>query len=145
MTWGIETYLKLREDGFIRPSERGAMPLPEDVAAAMEARAAAVEKLALAQGAVVDRWMLKEPDEMRVLANEVRAGSAIGREAFRQEMLTLIDVKRGHCPAAGITAYLPADVLMPFGAEHRQPCGEHTRRLAEIAETKELIDPSLRR
>lgn len=148
MSWGVDVYLQLRQSREIKPSERGAMPLPEDVAAAMEQRADAVERIAASLGAAADRWMRVEPAEMRNLAEEVRAGTERGRDAFRAELLSLIAVKRGLLPARGVTLHLPPDVLEPFtiGAAAEELHSRHVRRhLDDLAETRELTDPVLRR
>ena len=133
MSWGVDVYLELREQLFIEPKELGAMPLPEEVAAAFCARADAVEAI-VAHGAVPT-----EPTEMRTLADEVRAGTQRGRAVFRQEMLGLIEVKRGKRTPAGILQYLPADVLAPFTSEAVPDKGHHAARVLD-----DRADPAIR-
>lgn len=145
MSWGVDVYLELREQGLIQPAERGAMPLPEDVAEAMEQCADTFERHALA---VADNVMPMAPDELRWLAAAIRDGTPAGSLAFRATLLDIVEIKRGNKTTGGVTRFLPADVLAPFGAgdvlDNRR--GEHARRyLDEIGETKELTDPTLRR
>jgi hypothetical protein len=145
MSWGVDVYLELRQQELIQPTERGAMPLPEDVAEAMESCADGVERHALA---VADNVVTMAPAELRWLAAEIRDGTPAGRLAFRATLIDVIEIKRGNKPSGGVTRFLPVDVLAPFGAGdiHDDVRGEHARRyLDEIAETKELTDPSLRR
>ena len=135
----------MRQQGLIGPDERGAMPPPEDIADAMEACASTIERhaTALARNAVP-----VVPDELRWLAAEIRDGTPAGRLAFRATLLDIVEIKRGNKATGGVTRFLPVDVLAPFGAGdiHDDMRGEHARRyLDEIAETKELTDPSLRR
>lgn len=145
MSWGVDVYLELRQQGLIEPAERGAMPLPVDVAEAMESCAATIERhaAALAKNAVP-----MAPDELRWLAAEIRDGTPAGRLAFRATLLDIVEIKRGNKPSGGVTRFLPMDVLAPFnsGGVHDDVRGEHVSRfLDELAETKELTDPSLRR
>jgi hypothetical protein len=145
MSWGIDVYLELRQQGLIQPSERGAMPLPEDVAEAMEQCAGNLERHA---AAIAKNVMPMAPDELRWLAAEIRDGTPAGRLAFRATLVDIVEIKRGNKATGGVTRFLPVDVLAPFGAGdiHDDMRGEHARRyLDEIAETKELTDPSLRR
>ncbi len=144
MSWGVDVYLDLRQQGLIQPTERGAMPLPEDVAEAMEQCADTIERhaAALAKNAVP-----MAPDELRWLAAEIRDGTPAGRIAFRATLLDIVEIKRGNTSSGGVTRFLPIDVLAQFGAEgvHDDVRGEHARHyLDEIDETKELTDPSLR-
>jgi hypothetical protein len=97
--------------------------------------------------AIIGNPLAVAPDELRWLAAEMRDGTPTGREAFRSTLLDIVEIKRGNRPAGGVTRYLPIDVLAPFGAPlETNGTGQHTRRLLdELAETKELTDPSLRR
>lgn len=143
MSWGVDVYLELRQQREIMPTERGAMPMPEDVAVALDLRAAAIERSAPTINAA---WTANEPLELRQRAREVRDGTPVGRDIFRAELLHLIEVKRGNRPPYATTRYLPPDVLKPFNTEHRDALGGHTSRfLDELAETQELTNPSLRR
>ncbi len=144
MSWGIDVYLELRHQGLIQPAEHGAMPLPEDVADAMEACADTFERHALA---VADNVIPMAPDELRWLATEIRDGTPAGRLAFRATLLDIVEIKRGNKASGGVTRFLAVGVLAPFGAGdvHDERRGEHARHyLDEIGETKELTDPSLR-
>lgn len=145
MSWGADIYLELRQQGLIAPHERGAMPLPDDVADAMDACADGLGRHALA---ITGNAVPMAPEELRWLAAEIRDGTPAGRLAFRATLLDIVEIKRGNKPSGGVTRFLPVDVLAPFGAGdiHDDARGEHARRyLDEIAETKELTDPSLRR
>jgi hypothetical protein len=144
MSWGIDVYLELRQQALIQPSERGAMPLPEDVADAMEQCAGNLERHA---AAIAKNVMPMAPDELRWLAAEIRDGTPAGRLAFRATLLDIVHIKRGDQPTGGVTRYLPTDVLAPFHNRlEPDSSGEHASRyLDELADTKELTDPSLRR
>ena len=87
------------------------------------------------------------PEELRWLAGQMRDGSPAGREAFRATLLNIVEIKRGNKASGDMTRFLPTDVLAPFNSRiELDERGEHVRRfLDELAETKELTDPSLRR
>ena len=145
MSWGDEVQRELRQQGLIGPSEHGAMPLPEDVAEAMDTCAGTIERhaAALARNAVP-----MAPEELRWLAAEIRDGTPAGRLAFRATLLDIVEIKRGNKPSGGMTRFLPVAVLAAFdgGDGQGDGRGEHARRsLDEIAETQELTDPSPRR
>ncbi len=145
MSWGVDVYLDLRQQGLIQPTERGAMPLPDDVAEAMEACASNLERHA---AAIARNTVPMAPDELRWLAAEIRDGTPAGRLAFRATLLDIVEIKSGNKAPGGMTRFLPVDVLAPFqsGAVKDAPIGRHASRyLDELAETEELTDPSLRR
>ncbi len=122
MLWGIDVYLELRAEGLVRPAERGALPLVDEVADAFGR------------------------DGLSAVAEAMRSGSEDGREAFKDALLAVVAVKRGTVPADGWLRYLTPDVLAPFHSPlPRVPCGEHSRHMAQILETREHVDPELRR
>jgi hypothetical protein len=144
MSWGVDSYLELKQQGLIGSNEHGAMPLPEEVATAMEQCADGIERHA---AAITGNPAPMAPEELRRLAADIRDGTPTGREAFRATLLDIAEIKRGNRLPGGVTRYLPVDVLAPFGTTPEiGETGEHVRRiLDEIAETKELTDPALRR
>lgn len=122
MSWGVDVFLELRQQGEIKLTERGALPLPEEVAAAMSMQGMA------------------EP------AEAMRAGTSAARTAFRDALLAVVAVKRGQAPVDGWLRHLPADVLEPYSTSvPPEVSGDHARRWAEFLETREHFDPELRR
>lgn len=111
MPWAIDIYFELRQQGLIGPDEHGAMPLPEDIADAMETCAGTIERhaAALAKNAVP-----MAPEELRWLAAEIRDGTPAGRLAFRATLLDIVEIKRGNRPSGGVTRFLAVEVLAPF-------------------------------
>lgn len=148
MSSGVDVYLELRQQELIQPHERGPMPLPEDVADAMEACAITIERHAFA---VVDNVMPMAPDELRWLADEIRDGTPAGRLAFRATLLDIVEIKRGNKPSGGVTRFLAVEVLAPFAAPtDLRPNGEVAGEdldagLEAIAEISEHADPVQRR
>lgn len=111
MSWEIEMYYRLLSEGQLAPGEHGPLPLPADIAHAMERCADGLERHATA---LADNVMPMAPDELRWLAAEIRDGTPAGRDAFWAALLDLIEIKRGNRPSGGVTRYLPRAVLAPF-------------------------------
>lgn len=111
MSWGIDVYLDLRQQGLIRQDEQGAMPTPVQIAAAMVACADAFERNA---AAVAKNVTPMAPEELRWLAAEIRDGTPAGRLAFRQTLLDIVEIKRGNRPTGGMTRFLPIEVVAMF-------------------------------
>lgn len=138
MSWGVDVYLELRQQGLIRPDEPGAMPTPDQIAAAMVACADAFERNA---AAVAKNVVPMAPEELRWLAAEIRDGTPAGRLAFRQTLLYIVEIKCGNRPTGGVTRFLPLEVVAMFNTGAVD--GDHASgSLGDPSETTELSDPS---
>ncbi len=110
MSWHIEMYDRLRSELLIEPDEHGSLPMPVDMANAMERCAIGLENEAMISGNPVPVGV----GELRWLAAKIRNGSPAGRDAFWNSLLAVIEIKRGTRLPGIVTRFLPAEMLAPF-------------------------------
>lgn len=112
MSWHIGMYDRLRSERLIEPGEHGSLPVPLDVAHAMERCADRLENEAKVSGNLVPVGV----SELRWLATKIRNGTPAGRDAFWNTLLAVVEIKRVTRPPGIVTRYLAAEMLAPFGS-----------------------------